>query len=348
MPRLLAMLCVLAVFVPSFFMTGVSRSLFVPLSLAVGFSMIASFLLSSTLVPVLSVWLLRDAPAVRRGRAADWVDARCASGWRARCGGSRRRAALLVAATCSRPSAIVALVGPRLGREIFPASAPDQFQLRFRAPAGTKFERPSSWRATSSTRSRDAAGPDNVEITLGYVGVQPLVVPDQHDLPLDRRVARRRAAGRAQAGGAAARSTTSRRSCGGASATRFPAAQFSFEPGDIVSRIMNFGAPTPVEVAVSGPDFAASRDVRGEGARASSRAIPALRDLQFGQALDYPAIQVDIDRAAGRAARRDRRSDRRARSPPRPRRAASSSPNYWADPRPASRSRCRSRCRSRG
>src|SRR5712671_344035 len=60
-PRLLAMLCILAVFVPSFFMTGVSRSLFVPLSLAVGFAMAASYLLSSTLVPVLSVWFLRDA-----------------------------------------------------------------------------------------------------------------------------------------------------------------------------------------------------------------------------------------------------------------------------------------------
>src|SRR5438046_4939413 len=70
-PRLLAMLCILAVFVPSFFMTGVSRSLFVPLSLAVGFAMAASYLLSSTLVPVLSTWILRehapeaeDAPSV--------------------------------------------------------------------------------------------------------------------------------------------------------------------------------------------------------------------------------------------------------------------------------------------
>ena len=58
MPRLLAMLCILAVFVPSFFMQGAARGLFVPLSLAVGFSMIASYILSSTFVPVLSMWLL--------------------------------------------------------------------------------------------------------------------------------------------------------------------------------------------------------------------------------------------------------------------------------------------------
>src|SRR5205807_3129650 len=58
-PRLLAMLCILAVFIPAFFMQGAARSLFVPLALAVGFSMVASYLLSSTLVPVLSVWMLR-------------------------------------------------------------------------------------------------------------------------------------------------------------------------------------------------------------------------------------------------------------------------------------------------
>ena len=60
MPRLLAMLCILAVFVPSFFMQGAARSLFVPLSLAVGFAMVASYVLSSTFVPVLSVWLLKE------------------------------------------------------------------------------------------------------------------------------------------------------------------------------------------------------------------------------------------------------------------------------------------------
>src|SRR5262249_40341493 len=68
-PRLLAMLCVLAVFIPSFFMEGAARSLFVPLALAVGFSMVTSYVLSSTFVPVMSVWLLRHAkPHAARGR----------------------------------------------------------------------------------------------------------------------------------------------------------------------------------------------------------------------------------------------------------------------------------------
>ena len=76
MPRLLAMLCILAVFMPAFFMIGAAQALFVPLSLAVGFSMIASYLLSSTLVPILSVWLLRGTRA--RGRHAARPTARFA------------------------------------------------------------------------------------------------------------------------------------------------------------------------------------------------------------------------------------------------------------------------------
>src|SRR5678815_4488058 len=107
--------------------------------------------------------------------------------------------------------------------------------------------------------------------------------------------------------------------------------RFSFEPGDIVNRIMNFGTSTPVEVAITGPDFGASRTfaakVRDELAR-----IPALRDLQYGQTLDYPAVQVDVNRQL--AGQLGLTVDQIGRSFA----AATSSsrfvsPNYWADPR---------------
>ena len=91
-PRLLAMLCVLAVFIPSFFMQGAARSLFVPLSLAVGFAMVASYLLSSTFVPVLSAWLLRQ-----RRRPADGTARRPSNGrGRLRPGVVGRRPAAMV------------------------------------------------------------------------------------------------------------------------------------------------------------------------------------------------------------------------------------------------------------
>jgi multidrug efflux pump subunit AcrB len=113
-------------------------------------------------------------------------------------------------------------------------------------------------------------------------------------------------------------------------AKRFPDAQFSFEPGDLVGRILNFGAPTPVEVAITGPDFAATRayarTVQDELAK-----IPTIRDLQIEQALDYPAIHVTIDRQlAGQLGVTVNQIGQSFAA------ATSSSrfvaPNFWADP----------------
>jgi multidrug efflux pump subunit AcrB len=327
-PRLLAMLAVVAVFVPSFFMTGVSRSLFVPLSLAVGCAMAASFLLSSSLVPVLAVWLLTDAPEARE-HADDWVErlrARLARTLEA----FMSARVLLVAVYVLATAGIVAFIGPRLGREIFPSTGARQFQLRFRAPSGTKFESTERLAGDILAEIRRTAGADNVDVTLGYVGVQPSSYPintiflwtgGPHEGVLQ--IALRNSA--------RVDLETLEEQLRQRFATRFPTAQFSFEPGDIVGRILNFGAPTPVEIAIMGPDFAATRGfatkVRDELAK-----IPTLRDLQFGQALEYPAINVGIDRQ--RAGQLGVTVDQIGRSFA----AATSSsrfvaPNYWADPR---------------
>jgi multidrug efflux pump subunit AcrB len=329
-PRLLAMLSVVAVFVPSFFMTGVSRSLFVPLSLAVGFAMIASFLLSGTLVPVLSIWWLRGRKPHEDAVAADgWVER-----LRDRLGRTLQRLApasgVLAGAYAVISIAIVAAVGLSLGREIFPNSGGHVFQLRFKAPAGTMFENTERLAGDVLDEIKQAAGADNVDVTLGYVGVQPSSYPintiflwtgGSHEgvlqvalkpdaeisLPQFEETLRHRFA------------------------TRFPQARFSFEPGDIVSRIMNFGAPTPVEVAIAGPDFAATR-AYAQKVQDELAGIDALRDLQTEQALDYPAIQVNVDRElAGQLGVTVEQVGRSFAA------ATSSSrfvaPNYWADPR---------------
>jgi multidrug efflux pump subunit AcrB len=322
------MLSVVAVFVPSFFMTGVSRSLFVPLSLAVGCAMIASFLLSSSLVPVLGVWMLRRAHAHRTGEDADWVER-----LRARLGSllgriAPMRLAVLVGYLVAALG-LVAVVAPMLGREIFPPSGTSLFQLRFRAPAGTKFEATEQLGRAVLDEISAVAGKANVAITLGYVGVQPSSYPintiflwtgGSHEGVLQ--VSLRPGAG--------LRLEPFQESLRQRFHEKFPAATFSFEPGDIVSRIMNFGAQTPVEVAVMGPDFGATRafatKVRDELAK-----VPSLRDLQYGQALDYPAIQVNVNRQM--AGQLGVTVDDVGRSYA----AATSSsrfvaPNYWADP----------------
>ena len=330
-PRLLAMLSVVAVFVPSFFMTGVSRSLFVPLSLAVGFAMIASFFLSSSLVPVLSVWWLGKGHRTRQEKPpeSDWVER-----LRNRLAGLLHWVApargLIVVAYLVVTVGVVAAIGMTLGREIFPPSGVKAFQLRFRAPAGTKFESTERLGRDILDVIRETAGPDNVDITLGYVGVQPSSYPintiflwtsGSHEGVLQ--VALRP--------DAPVQLEALQEKLRQAFRGEFPDAQFSFEPGDIVSRIMNFGAPTPVEVAVMGPDFAASRAFATK-VRSELSQIGALRDLQFGQTLDSPAIQVNVNRQM--AGQLGVTVDQVGRSFA----AATSSsrfvaPNYWADPR---------------
>jgi multidrug efflux pump subunit AcrB len=331
LPRLLAMLSVVAVFVPSFFMTGISRSLFVPLSLAVGCAMIASFLLSSSLLPVLSVWLLgRHRHVENAGAAArGWVDR-----LRARLIGTLRQLAhwqgLLVASYALVTTAIVLGIGLTLGREIFPTGGAHQFQLRFRGPTGMKFEATERLADDVLGEIKDAAGLGNVDITIGYVGVQPSSYPINTvflwtggsqegvlQVALNQRAGIRLADFEEQL----------RRRF----AKRFPEAQFSFEPGDLVGRIMNFGAPTPVEVAIIGPDFAAARAYAAK-VQAELAKVATLRDLQVEQSLDYPSINVNIDRQlAGQLGVTVNQIGQSFAA------ATSSSrfvaPNFWADPR---------------
>ncbi len=290
-PRLLAMLAVVSVFVPSFFMTGVGRSLFVPLSLAVGFAMLASYLLSSTLVPVLANWLLPQGHAETKEPSL------------ARIYGSIQRgilslripvALLYLAFSAGSVYWAVTRAETTLGTDIFPAVNTGFLQLRMRAPSGTRVERTELLTLQVLNEIREEAGPENVAITLDFTGVQPpsypvntihlwtsgpqeavLLVALRPSCPLRVDELQERLRARL--------------------ARRLPQVLFSFEPGDLVSRIMNFGAPTPIEVLVKGPRPEAIRPW-AEKFLAELQKIPSLRDLQFGQPLDYPTVDIRIDR----------------------------------------------------
>ncbi|HET7205873.1 MAG TPA: efflux RND transporter permease subunit [Terriglobales bacterium] len=327
-PRLLAMLCILAVFVPSFFMTGVSRSLFVPLSLAVGFAMAASYFLSSTLVPVLSTWILRehapeagDTPSLLHrlrnslGRILNRLTA---------------IRGLTVSAYVLASILVVVLLGPYLGREIFPRVSSGQLLLRLRAPTGTRVETTERLTLGVLHSIQEAAGPGNVAISLGYVGAIPPSYPinaiylwssGQHEAML--RVALKPES--------TIRVDEFEERLRKLLPDKFPGCQFSFEAGDIVTQIMNFGAPTPVEINVSGPDLGVDRAFAAK-VRTEVAKIGALRDLQYDEPLDYPSIDINVDRE------RAGQLGVTAGSVGRSFLAATSSsrffaPNYWADPR---------------
>ncbi len=289
-PRLLAMLSVLSVFLPSFFMAGAARQLFVPLSLAVGFAMLASYLLSSTLVPVLSTWFIR---AGHGGEEAGWL-AKLRSFY-----GTYLNLVLglrwpLVGGYLAVAGILIALLFPLIGTEMFPTVESRQIQLRLRAPTGTRVERTELIALKAMDVIRQHVGAGNVEITTGFIGVQPpsypintiyLFTSGQHEAVL--RVAVKPTGPRV--------TDEMKEQLRRKLKEALPNVAFSFEPADIITRVMSFGSPTPIEAAVQGPSLAANREfaekLRGELAKVSS-----LRDLDYAQPLDYPDIEIKVDR----------------------------------------------------
>jgi multidrug efflux pump subunit AcrB len=319
-PRLLAMLCVLAVFIPSFFMEGAARALFVPLSLAVGFSMVASYLLSSTFVPVMSVWLLRhyhpQAHAAGRFSFAGLRDR-----YAAVLGAVLPLRWVLVGAYLVAAGFLIWLVGGQVGREIFPSVDTGQFQLRLRAADGTRVEQTEAiaqqaLAIVSEQAGKDRQGRSNVALSLGYVGQIGSSYPINNIYLWTRgpeeavlRIALRRGSGvRVEELKHRLRDELPRRlgewlradlAARGLPdykvAERVRGLRLSFEPADIINEVMSFGSPTPIEVAVSGPKLDDDR-AYAEKVRAELGKIPSLHDLQIAQPLSYPAVAVQVDR----------------------------------------------------
>jgi multidrug efflux pump subunit AcrB len=290
-PRLLAMLCVLAVFIPSFFMVGISASLFPPLAMAVGFSMVASYLLSSTLVPVFSAWIFRGTHAhAPDGRS---IFARALRGYGRFVGWMIRARWLVLLGYVGFCAAAFLLLG-RVGTQLFPDVDTGQFQLRIRAKPGTRLEKTEELVQGVDAAIRKEVGPEHVRITLANIGNPAWTYPVNGLYVFN--------AGPQEAVLLASLTNEGRpkmrdlqESLRGKLAKQYPEATFSFEAGDIVSQVLNFGAATPVEVNVSGKK---PSEVRGHAQKILDelRKLPSLRDVQIPQALDYPTLEVTIDR----------------------------------------------------
>jgi multidrug efflux pump subunit AcrB len=324
-PMMLAMLCVLAVFAPSFFMVGVARALFVPLALSVGFAMAASYLLALTFVPILYTWIGGEHHGSPEGGAFGRLRERYG-----RFVGTAVRWRWAVLAVYVAASGLtVYAVGGALGTEIFPSADSGQIQVRVRAPTGTRVERTEQMALDVLDTIADAVGPEHVKASLGFIGSQPSSYPvntiylwtaGPHEAVLLVSLEPER-----QMSTAALRELLRSRIDDIA-----PGAVVSFEAADLVDQVMSFGSPTPIEVAVTGANLTVSREY-ADVLKAEMARIPGLRDLQFGQALDYPVMQVQIDRE--RAGQLGVTVEEVGRSLV----AATSSsrfvtPNYWADP----------------
>jgi multidrug efflux pump subunit AcrB len=291
-PRLLIMLSILAVFAPSFFMAGVARAMFVPLALSVGFAMASSFFLASTFVPMMETWLRRRSGAAtgKREERIERLRERYRT-WLGRALG--RKGAILSGYLAASSVAILILLG-LLGREIFPSADTGLVQMRLRAPTGTRVERTEQLVLDVLAAIDDEIGPGKVVRSLAFVGVQPASYPinliflwtaGSHEAVVLVRLAENSGISTAELQEKLRRRVP----------RVMPGASVAFEAADLVSRVMSFGSPTPVEIAVAGSSLPANRE-RAETIRKALSGVTAFRDVQLGELLDYPTLRVDVDR----------------------------------------------------
>jgi multidrug efflux pump subunit AcrB len=291
-----------------------------PLSLAVGFAMIASYLLSSTLVPILSIWW-HSEPKIGQIDPISHIGP-----IRPILSGVLATRHILVPAYLGGTIFAVSLFIPFLGTEIFPQIDAGQLQLRLRAPTATRLETTEQ----IATRTLAIIGEEApIATSMGLVGVHAPNYPV--NLIHQWNSGPEEATLQIQLKDGSPPIAALREKLRARLAAEFPSVLFSFEPADIVSRVMALGSPTPIEVAVSGKDFAASR-AHAELLKTKLAELKDLRDVQFSQTLDYPSVDVNIDRE--RAGLLGVKMSDATRSLV----AATASsrftvPNYWADPK---------------
>lgn len=325
LPKLLILLCILAVFVPAFFMTGVPGSMFLPLSLAVGLAMIASFLLSQTLVPVFANWLMKERDNVRDDKPSRFE--RFKKSYSSKISGWITYKAFVAPAFVVVSGLLVVFCFFTIGTEVFPKSDMGQAQVRLKLPTGTRLERTEE--ATQELLSLANKITDNqVEISSAFVGTQPSSYPvnlihlwtsGPHEAVI--KINLKEGSGIAiEAFKEELRKSVSEHIKG---------ASITFEPGNLAEQVINLGSNNPVEIAVLGKNLAQSSKIASE-LEANLKKVTFLRDVQIATPLNYPGMKINIDRV--KAGQLGLSVDQISKSTV----AATSSsrftqPNYWLD-----------------
>ncbi|MDM0113450.1 efflux RND transporter permease subunit [Variovorax sp. J22R133] len=296
-------LCICIVFVPMFFLSGVARFLFVPLAEAVVFAMLASYILSRTLVPTLVMLLMGGVHEANAANTKPGALQRLYRAFDRQFERVRRAYTLVLSAILSRRGPFIAmflgfcvlscLLYPALGRDFFPSVDSGQIRLHMRAPTGTRIEETARLADAVEVAIRELIPKDQLETILDNLGVPNsginlsysnagtigtldgeilMSLKDGHR-PTDELVSLLRAE----------------------LPKRFPGVEFFFQPADIVTQILNFGLPAAIDVQFSG------NDVQANAARAAElvkelRKIPGAVDVHVHQRLDAPTLSLQMDR----------------------------------------------------
>lgn len=318
LPKLLILFCILAVFAPAFTMVGIPGALFLPLALAIGFSMVVSFLLSQTFVPVMANWFMKahtkehqhptplessnDATEQKQllseredldndGKIGRFEKFRAAfNRFIARLLNYRRSVTVLYLLGIT---ALAVIFLNTIGRDVLPKVNSSQFQLRLRAPDGTRVERTEEKAIVVLKEIENMVGKEHIAITSAYVGQHPslfsvnpiyLFTAGPHeavfqvslkDYHVNMDEFKDKVRERIK--------------------TVLPDVKLSFEPIELTDKVLSQGSPTPVEVRIAGKNKKQNEEYANKIVEKLKK-ISYLRDIQIAQPIKYPALNIDIDR----------------------------------------------------
>jgi multidrug efflux pump subunit AcrB len=308
-PAFVSLLCICIVFIPMFFLSGVARFLFVPMAESVMFAMVFSFLLSRTLVPTMAKYLLRmqvghaagadsepptsKNPLVRLQRGFEAAFARLRAGYHD----------LLALAIEHRKQfvggfaafiAVSFLLAPFLGRNFFPQVDGGQMLLHVRTPVGMRIEETAARFAEVEKAIRELIPPAEVAAVADNIGTYLSAINTIYNNTgtigeSDGDIQISLTPGHAPTADYVSRLR-------GELPRRFPGTTFSFLPADIVSQILNFGAPAPIDLQVRGNDLGADYAYANK-LLAQIRHVPGVADARIQQSARQPTIDVNMDRA---------------------------------------------------
>jgi multidrug efflux pump subunit AcrB len=320
LPKLLILFCILAVFAPAFTMVGIPGALFLPLALAIGFSMIVSFLLSQTFVPIMANWLMKthatDHAHAHPNPSEETTDAAGQKqmlserkdlnndGKIGRFETFRIRFIKFIERLLvyRKPVTIIYLLGisalailflSTIGRDVLPKVNSSQFQLRLRAPEGTRVERTEEKTILVLKEIEKIVGKEHIVITSSYVGQHPSLfsvspiylfmagpheaviqvsLKDYHHNMDEFKDKVRERIKELQ-----------------------PDLKLSFEPIELTDKVLSQGSPTPVEVRIAGKNKKLNEEYANKVIEKMKK-IPYLRDVQLAQPVKYPSLNINIDR----------------------------------------------------
>ncbi|MBU9251970.1 efflux RND transporter permease subunit [Burkholderia multivorans] len=338
-PTFVSTLSICIVFVPMFLLTGVARYLFVPLAEAVIFAMIASYFFSRTLVPTLAMALMR---AKRQGRPPRGMFARLArfqAAFEHRFEAVRLRYRALLSAAIARRRrfaaafllACIASAGlyAFAGQDFFPSVDTGEIRLHLRAPTGTRIEETARLTDEVEAKIRTVIPPRELAGVLDNIGVPVSGINLTYDSsdPIGSEDADVMITLRPDHAPTAAYVATLRNVL----AQSFPGVTFAFLPADIVSQILNFGLPAPIDIQIVGNKLDRNRAV-ANALLAKLRGVRGLVDARIQQPGDEPAIDVNVDRTKAIQAGLQQRDVAQnlliALSG-----SSQTTPNFWLDPR---------------